>query len=298
MDFDRVGCGPRWPAFRLHRLPACARACPQAVAGGPQYPAAAHARRLLLHRRTVGAGLSWISVRLLAIFIPGLAGAVRRTGIRRHVLQRQRHGFDAAYKILVDGRVDLARTPFEIEGHFFQLEFDQEQNLKLADFRGGKKLLIARRLYARVVHQRSRPQEDLKSGRGRSGNAFIINRLRDISAATPCGIFTTDGGKRMPIGDFVLTLLPIPVDFRPQLGASPAAVRLGNSGFWGAPKDDVFQGAGGRIGLHENEGQTNEEGSSRNYRVGRGRLGVRQCCVRGRRCQALHRRPLHGRRRR
>ena len=52
--------------------------------------------------------------------------------------------FDAAYKILVDGRVDLARTPFEIEGHFFQLEFGQEQNLKLADFRGGKKLLIAR----------------------------------------------------------------------------------------------------------------------------------------------------------
>jgi SAM-dependent methyltransferase len=53
-------------------------------------------------------------------------------------------GFDAAYKVLVDGRVDLARTPFEIESHFFQLEFDQEQNLRLADFRGGKKLLIAR----------------------------------------------------------------------------------------------------------------------------------------------------------
>ena len=53
-------------------------------------------------------------------------------------------GFDAAYKVLVDGRVDLAQTPFEIEGHFFQLEFDQEQNLKLADFRSGKKLLIAR----------------------------------------------------------------------------------------------------------------------------------------------------------
>ena len=53
-------------------------------------------------------------------------------------------GFDAAYKVLVDGRVDLAQTPFEIEGHFFQLEFDQERNLTLADFRGGKKLLIAR----------------------------------------------------------------------------------------------------------------------------------------------------------
>jgi SAM-dependent methyltransferase len=53
-------------------------------------------------------------------------------------------GFDAAYKVLVDGRVDLARTPFEIEGHFFQLEFDQARNLALADFRGGKKLLIAR----------------------------------------------------------------------------------------------------------------------------------------------------------
>jgi SAM-dependent methyltransferase len=53
-------------------------------------------------------------------------------------------GFDAAYKILVDGRVDLGRTPFEVEGHFFQLEFDQERNLTLADFRGGKKLLVAR----------------------------------------------------------------------------------------------------------------------------------------------------------
>jgi SAM-dependent methyltransferase len=53
-------------------------------------------------------------------------------------------GFDAAYKILIDGTVDLARTPFEIEGHFFQLEFDQARNLTLADFRGGKKLLVAR----------------------------------------------------------------------------------------------------------------------------------------------------------
>lgn len=53
-------------------------------------------------------------------------------------------GFDAAYKVLVDGRVDLAATPFEIEAHFFQLEFSRERNLTLADFRGGKKLLIAR----------------------------------------------------------------------------------------------------------------------------------------------------------
>ncbi len=53
-------------------------------------------------------------------------------------------GYDAAYKVLVDGRIDLARTPFEIEAHFFQLVFDQRRNLELADFRGGKKLLIAR----------------------------------------------------------------------------------------------------------------------------------------------------------
>jgi SAM-dependent methyltransferase len=53
-------------------------------------------------------------------------------------------GLDAAYKVLVDGKVDLARTPFGIEAHFFQLEFDQQRNLELADFRGGKKLLIAR----------------------------------------------------------------------------------------------------------------------------------------------------------
>jgi len=53
-------------------------------------------------------------------------------------------GLDAAYKVLVDGKVDLARTPFDIEAHYFQLEFDQRRNLELADFRGGKKLLIAR----------------------------------------------------------------------------------------------------------------------------------------------------------
>ncbi|MBX6322050.1 MAG: methyltransferase domain-containing protein [Rhodospirillaceae bacterium] len=53
-------------------------------------------------------------------------------------------GLDAAYKVLVDGKVDLPRTPFEIEAHFFQLVFDRQRNLELADFRGGKKLLIAR----------------------------------------------------------------------------------------------------------------------------------------------------------
>jgi len=52
-------------------------------------------------------------------------------------------GFDAAYKVLIDDRVDLARTPFDIEAHFFQLEFDERRNLTLADFRGGKKLLVA-----------------------------------------------------------------------------------------------------------------------------------------------------------
>lgn len=53
-------------------------------------------------------------------------------------------GFDAAYKLLVDGAIDLVRTPFEIEGQFFQLVFDKERNLTLADFQSGKKLLIAR----------------------------------------------------------------------------------------------------------------------------------------------------------
>jgi hypothetical protein len=34
-------------------------------------------------------------------------------------------------------------------------------------------------------------------------------------AAAPCGIFATNGGKRVPLSDFALTLLPIPVDFPP-----------------------------------------------------------------------------------
>ena len=40
-------------------------------------------------------------------------------------------GLDAAYKITVDGRIDLDRTPFEIEGRLFELDFPRDQNLAL-----------------------------------------------------------------------------------------------------------------------------------------------------------------------
>jgi len=37
-------------------------------------------------------------------------------------------GLDADYKITVDGAVDLARTPFEIESRLFEISFPQDRN--------------------------------------------------------------------------------------------------------------------------------------------------------------------------
>jgi hypothetical protein len=56
-------------------------------------------------------------------------------------------GLDAAYKVLVDGKVDIERTPFDIEAKLFQLLFERERNKALVDEqgRGGdRKLLLAR----------------------------------------------------------------------------------------------------------------------------------------------------------
>jgi SAM-dependent methyltransferase len=56
-------------------------------------------------------------------------------------------GTDAAYKVLVDGAVDLGRTPFEIEAKLFQLLFERERNAALvaeAGSGGERKLLLAR----------------------------------------------------------------------------------------------------------------------------------------------------------
>ena len=60
-------------------------------------------------------------------------------------------GLDVAYKVLVDGKVDLKRTPFEIEAGLFQLLFERERNKALLDEQnrapgpaGGRKLILAR----------------------------------------------------------------------------------------------------------------------------------------------------------
>lgn len=55
-------------------------------------------------------------------------------------------GLDAAYRITVDGAVDLARTPFEIESRLFELSFPQDRNLALLrDQPEQPKLPLARR---------------------------------------------------------------------------------------------------------------------------------------------------------
>ena len=53
-------------------------------------------------------------------------------------------GLDAAYKITVDGKVDLERTPYAIEGSLFQIEADRDWNLAQPAFRRNGKLPLAR----------------------------------------------------------------------------------------------------------------------------------------------------------
>lgn len=55
-------------------------------------------------------------------------------------------GFDIAYKVLVDGKVDLGRTPFEIEASLFQLLLARDRNQALLAELGRteRKLMLAR----------------------------------------------------------------------------------------------------------------------------------------------------------
>jgi SAM-dependent methyltransferase len=59
-------------------------------------------------------------------------------------------GLDAAYGVLVDGTVDLERTPFEIESRLFQLLFERDRNRALIEEQnrthgiGRPKLVLAR----------------------------------------------------------------------------------------------------------------------------------------------------------
>ncbi len=68
-------------------------------------------------------------------------------------------GLDAAYKITVDGEIDLARTPFEIEGRLFETVFEQQDNLAMLRRQEQQpKLPIARRylpaLFVNLVFER------------------------------------------------------------------------------------------------------------------------------------------------
>ena len=68
-------------------------------------------------------------------------------------------GLDAAYKITVDGRIDVARTPFEIEGRLFETVYDQQDNIAMLRRQEQQpKLPIARRylpaLFVNLVFER------------------------------------------------------------------------------------------------------------------------------------------------
>lgn len=56
-------------------------------------------------------------------------------------------GFDVAYKVLVDGKVDLERTPFEVEASLFQVLLERDRNrafLAEQAQAGQRRLLLAR----------------------------------------------------------------------------------------------------------------------------------------------------------
>lgn len=56
-------------------------------------------------------------------------------------------GFDIAYKVLVDGKIDVARTPWEVEAQLFQVLLDRDRNqafLAEQAKAGQRKLLLAR----------------------------------------------------------------------------------------------------------------------------------------------------------
>src|SRR5262249_12201055 len=113
-------------------------------------------------------------------------------------------GFDAAYKVLIDDRIDLARTPFDIEAHFFQLEFDERRNLTLADFRGGKKLLVATGympvLFVNALGHKISPGQKSSQETASSSTAYP-----PIGACIRCGRIATDCEKRLQGRRFALT---------------------------------------------------------------------------------------------
>jgi hypothetical protein len=101
----------------------------------------------------------------------------------------------------VDG-ASISPDTVRDRGHFFQLEFGQEQNLKLADFRGGKKLLIARAICPCCSSTLSAARRLKASGVVKK--SFIINRLRvHIGGEFPVAFFHRRR-KKDAIGDFRL----------------------------------------------------------------------------------------------
>jgi len=60
-------------------------------------------------------------------------------------------GVDAAYKVLVDGKVDLDRTPLEIEGKLFEIEFEKQESLALLKRQAEQPKLPMSRRYLPVI---------------------------------------------------------------------------------------------------------------------------------------------------
>lgn len=69
-------------------------------------------------------------------------------------------GVDAAYKMLVDGRIDLERTPYEVEGELFQIVAERDWNLRQPGFQKLGRLPLARAympvLFVNVLGRRRR----------------------------------------------------------------------------------------------------------------------------------------------
>jgi hypothetical protein len=112
----RDPCETRWTAVRIHHLSARPGTCPQAVGRRAKHSGAAQAQRALLCRHSLGPGFPRLPSDYWRFSFPGLLELFDELEFVDIYYSASGTGFDAAYKVLIDGAVDLARTPFDIEG--------------------------------------------------------------------------------------------------------------------------------------------------------------------------------------
>ncbi len=74
-------------------------------------------------------------------------------------------GFDAAYKVLIDGKIDLNRTPLEIESKLFEISFNRDDSINLLKRQPDQPKLPMSRRYLPVIFVNLETSGNLSRGR-------------------------------------------------------------------------------------------------------------------------------------